>query len=319
MEFKIRNFEANDQEYEAISEVQSSVWPEYPRTVDEFKLNDKNWDKKYIFQRLVIEVDKKIVGFGGYSEPSWSYQPNKYSIGVDIMPAFRSNGIGTAFYEYVIGVLEKKNANNLIASTRENQPQSIAFLEKRGFEFKMRFPISHLDLQTFEYDNYSEALSRTENEGIRLLNLNELKDEYPNWQRKLYELKEELIKDVPSVEPLTSEDFEIYIKRVFENPSLVPECWIIALDGDELIGYSNIWKVLANDEKLDTGLTGVLRSHRRKGVCTGMKVHSMQAARNRGAKILETENEENNPMYQINLRLGFKPQPAWLDYQKIIK
>jgi hypothetical protein len=32
--------------------------------------------------------------------------------------------------------------------------------------------------------------------------------------------------------------------------------------------------------------------------------------------IIETDNEENNPMYQLNLQLGFAPQPAELDFHK---
>ena len=37
------------------------------------------------------------------------------------------------------------------------------------------------------------------------------------------------------------------------------------------------------------------------------------------AKILETENEENNPMFNINVRLGFEREPDWVSYVKTIK
>lgn len=35
-------------------------------------------------------------------------------------------------------------------------------------------------------------------------------------------------------------------------------------------------------------------------------------------KFIETDNEENNPMYQINMKLGFEPLPAWVDYEKTL-
>jgi hypothetical protein len=35
--------------------------------------------------------------------------------------------------------------------------------------------------------------------------------------------------------------------------------------------------------------------------------------------LIETYNEENNPMYALNLALGFKPQPAWLEFEKRLK
>ena len=35
-----------------------------------------------------------------------------------------------------------------------------------------------------------------------------------------------------------------------------------------------------------------------------------------GATIVETDNEENNPMFDLNMRLGFRPVPAWTEYRR---
>ena len=35
-------------------------------------------------------------------------------------------------------------------------------------------------------------------------------------------------------------------------------------------------------------------------------------------KQVRTDNEENNPMYLINIDLGFKPEPYRYEYQKEI-
>jgi len=37
-----------------------------------------------------------------------------------------------------------------------------------------------------------------------------------------------------------------------------------------------------------------------------------------GTRLIFTANEENNPMFQLNLRLGFEPQPAEIDWEKVI-
>jgi len=40
--------------------------------------------------------------------------------------------------------------------------------------------------------------------------------------------------------------------------------------------------------------------------------------RKKGIKQVRTDNEENNPMYLINVALGFKPEPYCFEYQKEI-
>ena len=57
-------------------------------------------------------------------------------------------------------------------------------------------------------------------------------------------------------------------------------------------------------------------SYRRRGIATALKLRSIEFAKAYGAKELKTDNEENNPMYQLNLSLGFRPKPAFLSYKK---
>jgi hypothetical protein len=45
-------------------------------------------------------------------------------------------------------------------------------------------------------------------------------------------------------------------------------------------------------------------------------VQAINYAQMLGIESIETDNEENNPMFQLNLRLGFKPIPAWVSYHK---
>ena len=63
-------------------------------------------------------------------------------------------------------------------------------------------------------------------------------------------------------------------------------------------------------------MTGVLRTYRRMRIATALKVRTIEFAQTYGAQWIETSNEENNPMLQLNLRVGFQPAPAWLSFEK---
>ncbi len=62
----------------------------------------------------------------------------------------------------------------------------------------------------------------------------------------------------------------------------------------------------------------MLRPYRRRGIATALKLRTIDYAQQHGARSITTGNEENNPMYQINLALGFQPKPAWISYRKQI-
>ena len=74
----------------------------------------------------------------------------------------------------------------------------------------------------------------------------------------------------------------------------------------------------AKADVASTGHTGVARSHRRKGIATALKVVALESARQLGIKFVVTGNEENNPMLQLNLRLGFRQIHVTRTYQKTL-
>jgi len=318
MDFTIREFNPTDSEYEAIAKIGNAILPHMPTTASELKFEDDNFNPEYTWKRFVIEFEGKIIGFGGYEDAYWSYQPGKFWVGLRVLPEYQGRGLGSQFYDHLLELLEPKDPSKLIAETREDFDKAIQFLEKRGFKKRMRFATSELDLEKFCATPFQQLLDRVNDEGIAIKSLPELKANDPDWMKKLYQLRWEILKDVPSPDPLTQDTIEQWDKEVLNNPRIFEDSWMVAVDGDQYVGYSNLWKILARPDKLDTGLTGVVRSHRRKGVCTAMKIRAFDVAKQLGVKIIETENEENNPMYQINLRLGFEPRPAWLAFEKVI-
>ena len=189
----------------------------------------------------------------------------------------------------------------------------------------VRNPISRLDVAGFDDARFAEIFKRLEEANVQLMNVADLQKSDPNCWRKIYELDWIITQDVPSPYPFTKPDYTTYVNQTFD-PTLGhhPEGFIVAIapsDNDahgDYIGISALSTNEANPTKLYTDVTGVLGTHRRMGIATAMKVRAIQFAKNYGATEIETENEENNPMFDLNVALGFREVTAYLDYKKEI-
>lgn len=317
---KIKPFQPSDEAYAAITAISQAIWPDDVYSVELFKHWDRTRDPKYWFQRYVLEAAGQVVAYGAVSEPSWSYRPGKYAIGIFVHPEHQGRGYGAALYDHFMTAIGLREipADTIIANTREDQPRGLRFLADRGFEQVMRFARSGLDVTQFEPQRFAAKVERVRTAGIVFKTIAELREEDPNWLHRLYELDWELAQDEPKYEEFTKPDFDVYAKSVTEDPNFFPEAWFIALDGDEWVGMSALW-YSGRDDKLNTGFTAVARTHRRIGLATALKTAAISYAKSLGYKEIETDNEENNPMYQLNLQLGFRPLPAIVDFAKKIE
>jgi len=196
------------------------------------------------------------------------------------------------YYEYAVEALKDRDPAPVKYFTfaREDKGDRVKFLTDKGFKMVMREPISELDVTDYDFSRFDGAEEKANSHGVEIWRL---------------------------TDPVTQPPFEQYIKR-FSNPRFTSDGWFIAVDQGDYVGMSTVWLNTAVPEKLYVGLTGVLRSHRRKSIATAMKLRTFQFVQSVGGKTIETGNEENNPMYDLNIALGFKPKPAWCDYEKIL-
>jgi len=313
----IRPFDESDEDYQTVVDIVNALWPEYPISVEQMKHWDASREKKYRFTRIMGELDGKVVASGVYGESSWTHVPGKYFVAVNVHPDFQRRGIGTRFYDHMVTEIAgyDPKPTTLTSDTREDKPDYVRFLTKRGFVQKLREQSSRLDLRAFDPGAFRDVVERVEAMGVEIVSVAELELRDPDWMKEYYELDWIVSQDIPTVDPLVKRDFEVF-KKHMEGPGFVPEMFLIAILDGRQIGTASLWEQPASPDRLYTELTGVVPEHRRKGVATALKVRSLEIGKRTGAKWVDTDNNDQNPMYLLNVRLGFEPMPAWLIFRK---
>lgn len=244
--------------------------------------------------------------------------PGKLYVGVEVLPEFRRRGVGTALWERLHQEVQQFDPLRLLGHTREDYEDGVRFAQKLGFNECMRDWESRLDPNSLDMEEWGRFPQSAAEQGIDFKTVSELKSD-PNRDRKLYELEWLIDRDVPSPEPPSKVPFEEF-QKVWERTNLIPDAWFVALDGGEYVGMTNLWSSQANAELLYVGLTGVIRSHRKRGIAMALKVLSVEYALKNGINEIRTWNETNNQaMLGINNRLGFVRQPAHIEFMKSMR
>jgi GNAT superfamily N-acetyltransferase len=315
--FNFKPFEYTDHEYRVFSEIWNAYYPDEVYAPAELRHEDELRDPKYLFQRYVVEENRGIIGFCAYQETPFEYEPGKLHIAIYLDLDHLEQPYQNALYNFLIEQVAQHCPTKLVSMAREDKPERLRFYLDHGFRQIMRSPRSRLAVQEFEIDRYTPLMDKLRKENIELISVADLSARDPDWISKWREIEWLLLQDVPSTAPPEKQSLAVY-EKLPEAPGFFPEGCFFAMDKGEMIALSFLWRTPADESLVFTGLTGTKREYRRRGIATALKVKSIQVAQKSGAEVIETSNEENNPMFQLNLQLGYKPAAAWLQLEKIL-
>jgi len=148
---------------------------------------------------------------------------------------------------------------------------------------------------------------------IRVLTVD--RDTDPEKWKKLWQMSEEAIRDIPTTAPFTETSFNDFMKWM-RSPGLREDRIWIARDGDTILGVS----ILSYPPKrgvVSTDWTGVARAGRGRGVARALKYETVIQAIALGVDRVRTDNDfKNTPILHINETMGYQRRADGVQYMK---
>lgn len=310
-----RPFDHSDADYQTYVQLNNAVYPDRPRTVEDIRHWEATKGPGDVSSTFFLEQDGQAIGWLAFMTPRSNPRPGQLEVEWGLLAGYQDLRDG------VWAELMRRMAahpvhpiQGLVARVREDWPQA-DFYQSKGFVVGDRMWISSLDLETFD----PAPLARPLPPSIGVATLADLDYQNQEVQRQYYGLMVALLRDVPFSQPLEIWPFELWQERVMKDSKLIPQAHFIALSGEQIIGVSQLWKS-SRPQTLQTGLTGVLQSHRRQGIAQALKLLATQYAQRQGYRYIRTSNHQvNRPMLSINEAMGFVKEPAWLELQLELK
>jgi GNAT superfamily N-acetyltransferase len=272
-------------------EVYNTVWPHDAVTIDAVHAFR---DSAHDYIDYLLREDGVILGCGVGA--IFAYRARRAVTLITVLAGQRRRGAGTALYEAISMWASQRGIDELEVSVSGNDPDSLAFAQRRGFTEERRQVGLVLSLVGMSPPQVQLPA------GIEIVTW----AQRPELARGMYEVDLETHPDIPGFEDVAVEPFEDWMAHNMQRPTDSPEATFIALAGEEVVGFAKL--SLTAPTAAGHAITAVKRAWRGRGIARALKATEINWALANGYTELHTSNEERNtPIKRLNARLGYRP------------
>jgi GNAT superfamily N-acetyltransferase len=287
---------SSDADEERTLGIYNAVWPWDAVSMVEVE-SPKSQMREYEDHLALLEGE--VVGSAAVAIP-----PRRPDVGlalVTVLPEQRGRGAGTSLYLAVSRWLAERGVSRIDAPVPEDDLESIAFAERRGFVEAERNSRLILELNEFEPPPVDPP------DGVEVVTW----AERPDLALGIYAVACEAYPDVPGERDAAMEPFDDWLAHDMQGAGDKPEATFVALAGGEVVGYAKFSLSAAQPRTAHHDMTGVKRDWRGRGIAGALKRAQLAWAKREGYERLVTQNEvRNEAIRRLNERLGYRAAPG---------
>ena len=320
--FSIKKFSETKKIFQELTRIDNLVYHDHIADPNydyrQWKIRDKNLVK----DRLLLFNEKVLIGVLYYSQGrNENNKTTFFTLHID--PKYNSLQTKELLYERMLKEIKCYNSNKIITSIYEHSNYDLVknFLIKKKFKLVQTNREYSCNITKINFEKYKPLIKKLKSSGIEFFDSKNEMSDWPNHYKKLEELEWNYSQDYPIPEGIynTRAPFEHWYRLCQDFYSNNYGIQIVAVKNNQYIGSTDIEiNPKTEPKKAWTGGLGVIKKFRRRGVATALKIKAFENLINKKIIEVRTDNEENNPMYKINVKLGFKPVPFSLEYMKEI-
>ena len=319
---EVKHFSESDLEFEQLTKIHNIVDHNFVIHFDDMKNRWEKRDKSLISNKLLLYKDNILIGYISYSQ---GREKNKKIVFFDVKlnPRYSNSMFYNILYKKMLIEIKKFDCEKILTTIYDhsNYDHCKKAILENGFKLVQVNREYCCDISNFTFEKYNYLFQKLELDGIKLYDSkNEMKN-FPNHYIKLEELEWICEQDIPIPKGVshTREPFEKFLEDQKDYEDNYYGTQIVAVKDQQYIGATDLYTFPKSEpHKAWTGTLGVLKKYRRRGIATALKVKAIDILSNKGITEIRTDNEENNPMYKINVSLGFLPEPFSYEYIKKI-